>query len=146
MFVFSRKCFLRSPFHPAKIAKNYKHHHISLVKTRRNMYLGTSESQFGNLTQVRVKNPHLGSNIQIDFSKSPDTYVDAYWREKYDGGFSFSLSMLDKTLIAINIFLKTVIFHLKPAGPLLVTIFTWNRSTPLLELSTDFAVLFSDVS
>ena len=60
------------------------------------MYLVTSESEFEILTQAMVKNRDMGSNFQIGFSRSTDIYFDASWRDKYDGAFSFSLSLLDK--------------------------------------------------
>ena len=40
-------------------------------------------------------------------------FFDASWREKYDGVFNFSLSLLDKKLSAINIFLKNGHFLFK---------------------------------
>ena len=56
-----------------------------------------------------------GVKPKIDFSRSPDTYFDASWPEKYSGVFSFSLSLQDKKLHAINLF-KNGLFSLKPTG------------------------------
>ena len=51
------------------------------------------------------------SNLKVDFSRSSDTYFYAFWREKYNDIFSFSVSLLDKKLYAINLSLKNGHFY-----------------------------------
>ena len=57
---------------------------------------------------------------------------------------SFSLSLLDKKLSAINILFKSVILYLKPTRCLVCIRYTLKHSTPFLEKSTGFTVLFSN--
>ena len=84
--------------------------------------------------------PDLISNLQVYLSMSPNTYFDAPWREKYDDAFSFPYLCWIRREIKKNF--KAVISYLQPTRSL-VTDFTSNHSTPMLELSTDFLVLFS---
>ena len=77
MTIFSTKCLLHLTFYPAKMAKNKKHHCISVIQICQNIYLETSKRLFENLAQVSVRNPDLGSNSQNDL-RPPDIYFDAY--------------------------------------------------------------------
>ena len=63
---------------------------------------------------ARTNSPDLELNFKIDFSRSPDKYMDASWTrpEKYHGVFGFSACLLNGRLKAINIFLNNGYFFI----------------------------------
>ena len=73
------------------------------------------------------------------------TYFDASWREKYNGVFCFSVSLLVKKLYAINFFFKTVVFINTHWIPISYK-FTSNRSTLSLGLSVTCCALRHETS
>ena len=92
-----------------------------------NMYLLTLNWQFENLNLGQDFWPWPGSNFLIDFSRSSDTYFDASWREKCNGVFSLSLSILDNKLSKLNIFSKIGHFSFK-ARRTLISYYIYLRS------------------
>ena len=104
----------------------------------------TSKSRFENLTKVWVKNPGMGKIVKLTFH-SHQMYISTHLDAKNTMVFLVFRYLCWKIKNVINIFLKAVIFYLMPKGSLLVIRFTSNRSTPLLELSTGFSVLYSDL-
>ena len=103
------------------------------------------ESVFENLTPVQIFLPWPWSNFQIDFMSQQMHFSTRLNATNTMVFFSFSLSLMDKILSAINIFLKKVIFYLKPTWSWLDIRFTSNISTPFLDIFTGILVPFSDL-
>ena len=83
-------------------------------------------------------------NFPNNFLRSPDLCFKASRRDKHDGVFSFSLSLLDKELVVKTLLMKNGNFYLKPTGSF-VNDFIANHVALLFQQSKVFLVLLLDL-